>query len=336
VDFHKWTKIFQFHNVRKLANKMKSDAFQNGDGFDGKFLYRGKVKLDGTNASVRMCNGELAVQSRGRIITPADDNYGFAKWVDENESFFRNHMLMIESVKPNYDITLYGEWIGTGIQKRTSASQIGKRAFCLFALRNHVNDSITVEPSILEVMFASNPDIYIIPWSTQYVSIDWNSTESVEFAAQDINKLVIDCGKCDEFVKDKFAVEGLGEGFVFYPMFKQAVVDYNSFREWMFKAKGEEHQTQKQTKPVIVDPEALSSRKAFVTKFLTPVRLEQALNEIGEASRENTGAFLKWVGNDIRDEGADELEASGIEWKSVAKSIANEARFWWIDKCNNT
>lgn len=43
-------------------------------------------KLDGTNACVVIQDGVIAgVQSRNRFITPEDDNYGFARWVSENE-----------------------------------------------------------------------------------------------------------------------------------------------------------------------------------------------------------------------------------------------------------
>ena len=45
-------------------------------------------KIDGTNACVIVtADGEVLAQSRSRIITPTDDNYGFARWVKENRRF---------------------------------------------------------------------------------------------------------------------------------------------------------------------------------------------------------------------------------------------------------
>lgn len=42
-------------------------------------------KLDGTNACVVVeDDGSVAAQSRSRIITPEQDNYGFARWVAEH------------------------------------------------------------------------------------------------------------------------------------------------------------------------------------------------------------------------------------------------------------
>ena len=44
-------------------------------------------KLDGTNAQVLIGeDGSIRAGSRSRWITPQDDNYGFAKWVAENEA----------------------------------------------------------------------------------------------------------------------------------------------------------------------------------------------------------------------------------------------------------
>lgn len=65
-------------------------------------------KIDGTNACIIIENGEIVgVQSRSRLITPDNDNYGFAGWVDRNKD---------ELVKLG-DGYHYGEWAGNGIQK---------------------------------------------------------------------------------------------------------------------------------------------------------------------------------------------------------------------------
>ena len=40
-------------------------------------------KIDGTNAQVFICDdGTLLTGSRSRWITPADDNFGFAAWIE--------------------------------------------------------------------------------------------------------------------------------------------------------------------------------------------------------------------------------------------------------------
>jgi hypothetical protein len=65
-------------------------------------------KIDGTNACIIISEGKIVgVQSRNRLITVDDDNYGFAAWVSEN-----NDDLL--GLGDGYH---YGEWAGIGIQK---------------------------------------------------------------------------------------------------------------------------------------------------------------------------------------------------------------------------
>lgn len=78
-------------------------------------------KIDGTNACVVIMDGEIVgVQSRKRFITPVDDNYGFASWVEEN----RDNLL---SLGDGYH---YGEWAGLGIQK--NPLKLERKHFFLF------------------------------------------------------------------------------------------------------------------------------------------------------------------------------------------------------------
>lgn len=66
-------------------------------------------KLDGTNACVAIDeeDGKIYAQSRSRLIYPDDDNYGFARWVRENEA---------ELAKLGHGHH-YGEWWGAGVQR---------------------------------------------------------------------------------------------------------------------------------------------------------------------------------------------------------------------------
>jgi hypothetical protein len=65
-------------------------------------------KIDGTNACVIVGeDGSIAAQSRSRIITPQDDNFGFAKWVEANAE-------TLKELGPGYH---FGEWWGQGIQR---------------------------------------------------------------------------------------------------------------------------------------------------------------------------------------------------------------------------
>lgn len=77
-------------------------------------------KIDGTNAQVYV-DDELNVKagSRNRWITPEDDNYGFARWVKDNEDELRE-------LGPGRH---FGEWWGAGIQRRYDLKE---KRFSLF------------------------------------------------------------------------------------------------------------------------------------------------------------------------------------------------------------
>ena len=80
-------------------------------------------KIDGTNACIIIdSNGNFGCQSRTRLITPEDDNFGFAKWVHSNKE---------ELIKLGEGYH-FGEWWGLGIQR--GYGQTEKR-FSLFNTR---------------------------------------------------------------------------------------------------------------------------------------------------------------------------------------------------------
>lgn len=77
-------------------------------------------KIDGTNGQIYITDsGKMMVGSRTRWITPENDNYGFARWCEDN----REELLKLGPGRH------YGEWWGQGIQRRYN--MIAKR-FSLF------------------------------------------------------------------------------------------------------------------------------------------------------------------------------------------------------------
>lgn len=80
-------------------------------------------KIDGTNASVWVAeDGSVRAASRNRFITPEADNFGFARWVRENEEALRQ-------LGPG---SHFGEWWGAGIQRRYGLTE---RRFWLFNVK---------------------------------------------------------------------------------------------------------------------------------------------------------------------------------------------------------
>jgi hypothetical protein len=78
-------------------------------------------KLDGTNAQIFITeDGQIKAGSRNRWIRVGDDNYGFARWVADNERE------LIEALGPGRH---FGEWWGQGIQRGYG---LKKKVFSLF------------------------------------------------------------------------------------------------------------------------------------------------------------------------------------------------------------
>lgn len=95
-------------------------------------------KIDGTNALVHIADDFATIRagSRSRWITPDDDNFGFARWVEKN----REELLKLG---PGYH---YGEWWGAGIQRRYN---LAEKRFSLFNAGRWTAD---VRPSCCHVV----------------------------------------------------------------------------------------------------------------------------------------------------------------------------------------
>lgn len=77
-------------------------------------------KIDGSNAQIIISeDGEVGAGSRNRLITPKDDNFGFAAWVQDH----RDELLALGPGRH------FGEWWGAGIQRRYGLTE---KRFSLF------------------------------------------------------------------------------------------------------------------------------------------------------------------------------------------------------------
>jgi hypothetical protein len=128
-------------------------------------------KIDGTNAAVLIFSDQYGkkfavAQSRKRFITPDDDNYGFAKWVDDNEK------ALIETLGEGRH---FGEWRGQGIQRKYGLKE---RRFSLFNVTRFADDPTLAAVPGLSVV----PVLYQGPFSTsraQIALLDLKETGSV-------------------------------------------------------------------------------------------------------------------------------------------------------------
>ncbi len=87
-------------------------------------------KIDGTNAQVVVSDDgtELRAGSRTRWVTPAEDNYGFARWVEAH----RDELLTLGPGRH------FGEWWGQGIQRNYSMTE---KRFSLFNVSRWEDDA---------------------------------------------------------------------------------------------------------------------------------------------------------------------------------------------------
>lgn len=328
----RWASVELLHNVRRYLKAVDHSATPLP-----KVRYRAKVKLDGTNAAIQILpGGEVAAQSRSRMLKVGDDNFGFAAWVDTVKGLFAG---LHDRIGPS---VVFGEWCGPGVQKRTAIARIDRKIFAVFAIQllsdGEAAARLIVEPEQLRALLPTHNDLFVLPWHGQKHTLDYGDDTQLSEAAAKVNAMVDAVERVDPWVRDTFGVEGLGEGLVLYPMLESPLelaadgsVDREQYTALMFKAKGEKHQVVKQKRPAQIAPEVAAHIDQFVDMFVTEPRLQQALTEGcgGVQEMSKMGPFLKWLSQDIQKESVAELEASNLSWKQVSRAVASRGRQWF-------
>lgn len=126
-------------------------------------------KVDGTNACVIIQDGKVVgAQSRNRLITPDNDNMGFAGWVDQNK----------DTLKTLGDGYHYGEWAGPGIQKNPHCLD-GKAFFLFNTFRwNKVFQEDPQHPARDVVSLV--PELYVGPYTEDIIDYTITSLQNGE------------------------------------------------------------------------------------------------------------------------------------------------------------
>lgn len=287
--------------------------------------YKGTVKLHGTNASiVRTPEGDIRFQSRNRVITPDDDNCGFASYMTESVGIdaIRNLIechVKFDDEKLADNIVVYGEWCGQGIQKGVGVSTL-PRMFVVFGMRfgdtkdNHATFS------------ADEYNIYNInDFWTETVTIDFSDPKSIQNRLVELTQLVEN--QCP--VASAFDVVGTGEGIVWKPTDPA----FNFSDAW-FKVKGEKHSVTKVKKLAPVDMEKINSIREFTEYAVTENRLLQGIDYLREMNKpidkSSTGVFLSWLFADIMAEESDTLAENGLTRKDLGKDVGTLGRKWFF------
>jgi len=180
MTMYKWPSINQFRSVIKLVR-------ENAE-YEGvtppKVTYEGTVKTHGTNAAVYVDleTGELRCQSRSRLITPDNDNNGFAFFVHSHEEVFRKlceDAKVAEGTQP----IIYGEWCGKGINKGCAIHNEEKKFFTIFGVKQIIDEENTYYADTVEFQHLSSEEnrIYNISKFPIYsVVIDFNEPHLIQ------------------------------------------------------------------------------------------------------------------------------------------------------------
>jgi len=332
--------IEQFRSV--IANINRQFSFvgldTNGDAIYDHNLpkpvltFKGTVKLHGTNAGVCYNTTDgLWAQSRENIITPVQDNAGFAFFVESNKEDFLKLISQVDLYTKgdptNNTISIYGEWCGGNIQKGVGITNLEK-SFFIFGVKitPHVDpndlEAVKANPAYWvdhSYLRAPEKKIYnITDYENYSIDIDFNMPQLIQNQLSDITIAVEN--ECP--VAKAFGFTGVGEGVVWTCEYKGVV--------HRFKVKGEKHSASKVRTLASVDVDKLNSIKEFVDYAVTESRFNQGLEKTfinGEPiDVKKMGDLIRWVVADVMKEEMDTMVSNKIEPKDVNKYISTKVR----------
>ena len=301
----------------------------------------GTEKIHGSNGAVAYSKTlGFWVQSRRDIITPDKDNRGCAKLVDK---YKQSWMELIDSLSKEHSIdldknvmTLYFEFAGDGVQRKSACSGLSKRIILfksfrctsLEEMKKDENRDSTWYDTKIKDYWVSNEDsmiFNIMNFKNYSFTIDFNNPEKSQ------NEMIAVMKKIEENspVGKGMGKDGnIGEGIVCEFVFKG--------ERFSWKVKGEKHSKTKIKKLNPVDMEKLSQIEKCVEQITHNWRFEQGLQEVfgldyeTNLSRTKLGEYLKWVAKDTLKEEMDIIKESGLEVKEVMKKAQLKAREYFF------
>lgn len=316
--------IGQFRDVIK---QIKMEAEYQGKDEDGKAIYdsnaikptltfTGTVKLHGTNAAIVYSKEHgLYAQSRERVITPLSDNAGFAFHVESCRAHYEYYLSKALDSSGLDAVIIYGEWAGGNIQKGVAISNLEKTFFS-FACKH-------IQGSVEKVFLPEWPSDAIVKeypitkFQTFTINIDFNNPSLVQNELIRITEEVE--RECP--VAKHFGFSGVGEGVVW-------TADWNG-KQYRFKVKGSLHSTSKVKTLASVDVDKIENCEKFAEYAVTDSRFEQAIKAVfgeEEPQVKRIGELLKWMNTDILKEEIDTLVQNGLEYKDVARYVAEATK----------
>jgi hypothetical protein len=290
--------------------------------------FKGTIKLHGTNASACFnLKSGFWTQSKESIIDINSDNAGFSFFAEKNKEVFTRLFREINE-KNNVDlrentISIFGEWVGKGIQNKVSISKLDK-SFFIFGVKispfNLETPAYWIDFSYLR---SKEDNIFnILDFKTFEIDIDFNKPEDSLEILEKLTKEVED--ECP--VGKEFGIIGLGEGIVWTS---------GSFK---FKTKGLKHKGTRSEKIVTIDVEKVNSLKDFADYSVSEARFDQAVENVfkdGRLDIKKLGELILWVIKDVNKEELDTMVKNNIEPKNANKYISDKVRSIFFERLNN-
>jgi hypothetical protein len=371
TEFPSIGQFYQFVQTLKKITNLPSEIPS-----DNPFTFTGTVKLHGTNAAIGYtsaprCGTNLSekekdftdaddvsavkdifwIQSRTKVITVENDNYGFAKYVTENKekmiALIRKVAARLNINLQIYSLTLFGEWCGGKIQKNVAISGLPNMFVLFDAVAIHQGNNSRVWYDLTSEDSDNTISVYNIkqfPTFTLEISLD-NLNQVKEELKRITSAVEEECPVGKYFGRDKAKGDNTtGEGVVWRCEYQTEI-----FR---FKVKGDEHATSKVVKSNATEPTISKNLEEFLNNALTENRLQQGIKEIfGNDSLDSKafdriGKFQQWVVHDVKKEdmaafpflaeykgekGPDEQKR--VE-KELNRAISNRTRKWFTDLIN--
>ena len=362
ISYGKIEKFYDFYNsIKRQATFVGFDedtgeAIYNSDVILPSIIAFGTEKIHGTNASV--CYSEAAdhgfwVQSRKNIITPESDNAGTAAaaynlkdvWIDIIKKLAEFHYIDLSQKI----VTIYYEWCGMGIQKNTCVDGLSKRAiiFQHFKVSPIVPQSLMGDPNqetavwyetainvrrIKHCVSSIEHDIYnTADFLVKSLTIDLNMPQ---LATSQMIELTSDIETNSAIAKAFDKPENIGEGYVW------TYLAGTVLKRW--KVKGEKHVGKSRVKtksPKHKDPAKEIAIIEFANYAASEGRMQQGWQEVfginnekNEPNRSFTGAFLKFMFQDILSEESTKLKELGLIPKDVNPRISKMSRLWFFER----
>lgn len=360
-SFTKFPKIADFRSaIKKIKQRtsysgkdINGDPIYNNSGRFPKLTFYGTTKLHGTNAAISYdpISNEFHAQSRERVLSEQSDNNGFCSFVNRLPDSVLRELVSLAGENPNNKrVTIFGEWVGPGIQPDNVAiGKIATKMFVIFAVLIGQTNAGELDESSDEEIFDDRTWVPIETMppilseeaniSRVYISTSVSPIFKIEvdfnvpaYAQDELSNLTLEVeALCP--VSKYFGVMGVGEGIVW----KCLEEGWTDSKFW-FKTKGVKHTASKVKAIAPVDLTKVKGIEEFLEYSLTENRLNQGFNYLREMNlpieRKSVGEFIGWMIKDITTEEAEVLSGSMLTVKDVSSSIANKSRQWFFDKLN--